>query len=101
MSATTPKKNKIVRKNEKRYEQVTFEVPEIFDGALTFPSLQRAPMRVLVALEEGNLAELPKFLAHSTDPDSVDAFLDLDPDELEPVLTAWGKASQVDAQKSN
>lgn len=100
MAASTPKK-KITRKNEKRYEQVTFEVPEIFDGELTFPSLSRAPMRVLVALEEGNLAELPKFLKHSTDPDSVDAFLDLDPEELEPVLTAWGKASSVEAPKSN
>lgn len=100
MAATTPTRKKVTRKNAKRYEQVTFEVPEIFDGELTFPSLSRAPMRVLVALEEGNLGELPKFLKHSTDPDSVEAFLDLDPEELEPVLTAWGKASAVEPSKS-
>lgn len=99
MAATTPKK-KITRKSEKRYEQVTFEVPELFDGELTFPSLQRAPMRVLVALDKGNLSELSAYIEHSTDRDSVDAFLDLDPQELEPVLTAWGKASDVDAAKS-
>lgn len=100
MAATTPKKRKVSRKTQKQYTIVKFELPQ-FDGAFELPDLKHLPLRVMTALNKGDLEKLVDWLREAeVHEDYLDALLDLGQDEVEEFIDLWGKGSSVDAPKS-
>lgn len=100
MAATTPKKRKVSRKTEKQYSIVKFELPQ-FDGEFQLPDLKHLPLRVMDALNKGQIGVLVDWLRESDiHDDYLEALLDLGQDEVEEFIDLWGKGSMVDAPKS-
>ena len=100
MAATAPKKRKVSRKNEKQYSIVKFELPQ-FDGEFQLPDLKHLPLRVMTALNKGDLEVLIDWLREAkVHDDYLEALLDLGQDEVEEFIDTWGKGSSVDAPKS-
>ncbi|UUX60176.1 hypothetical protein [Glutamicibacter halophytocola] len=83
------KKRKFERKIAKRYEFVKFE-SEIFDTEFEFPKLDMAPLRVVEALNTGEVQKVSKWLEDAgADPDAIEAYRDLDREELMDFIKAW------------
>ena len=85
------------RKNAKQYAMVSFEL-DGFEGEFSLPKLDSLPFGVAAALQNGNGGKLVAFLEKYA-PESAEAVEDLDGDEVEGFMKAWGKASGVDAGK--
>src|SRR5690625_6448057 len=82
MAATAPKKRKVSRKNEKQYSIVKFELPQ-FDGEFQLPDLKHLPLRVMTALNKGDLEVLIDWLREAkVHDDYLEALLDLGQDEV-------------------
>lgn len=100
MAATAPKKRKVSRKQAKQYTLVAFELPQ-FDGSFELPDLKHLPLRVMTALNKGDLEVLIDWLRDAkVHDDYLEALLDLGQDEIEEFIDLWGKGSSVDAPKS-
>ena len=100
MAATTPKKRKVARKQAKQYTMVTFELPQ-FDGSFELPDLKHLPLRVMDALNKGQIGVLGDWLREADiHEDYLEAILDLGQDEVEELIETWGKGSMIDAPKS-
>lgn len=105
-STTTKTKSKstatkYARKAQKRYTLVDFET-EIFEGVFTFPSPKHMPLRVLSALDNGDIAKLMTWLEEAgVDKDAIEAFESLDGEELQDFMAAWqdGKLSVPKSSK--
>ncbi|MNW35796.1 hypothetical protein D3C74_127980 [compost metagenome] len=83
------KKRKFERKIAKRYEFVKFEF-EIFDAEFEFPKLDMAPLRVVEALNTGEVQKVSKWLEDAgADPEAIEAYRDLDREELIDFISAW------------
>ena len=92
---------KYARKAQKRYTLVDFET-EIFEGVFTFPSPKHMPMKVLSALDSGDIAKLMTWLEEAgVDKDAIEAFESLDGEELQDFMAAWqdGKLSVPKSSK--
>ncbi|MEX3609768.1 hypothetical protein VVR12_01810 [Rothia sp. LK2588] len=83
------KKKQIVRKTTKRYKMVTFETP-IFEGEFTFPSPKQMPLKVLRGLTRADVDAIVEWLkAAGVAEHEIEAFTDLDGEELEIFMKAW------------
>jgi len=100
MAASAPKKRKVARKQAKQYTIVSFELPQ-FEGTFELPDLKHLPLRVMDALNKGQIGVLVDWLREANiDDDYLEALLDLGQDEVEEFIDLWGKGSMVDAPKS-
>ena len=81
------------RRGKKQYAMVSFEL-EQFEGEFTLPKLDSLPFGVAAALQNGNGGKLVAFLEKYA-PESAEAVEDLDGDEVEGFMKAWGNASGV------
>ena len=100
MAATAPKKRKVARKQAKQYTLVSFELPQ-FDGTFELPDLKHLPLRVMDALNKGQIGVLADWLREADiHEDYLEAILDLGQDEVEELIETWGKGSMIDAPKS-
>lgn len=94
------KKRKIARKSAKNYQFVTF-TSELFDGEFHLPKIAHMPLRVIAALDKGDMGAVTRWLTEAgAEEDSVDAFLELSQDEAEEFMAAWGAGQPVDLPKS-
>lgn len=82
------------RKGEKKVELVRFEV-EGFEGEFEAPSLKRLPMGVQRRLAAGDVNPMVEALG-----DYAQVVDDMDDEEVEAFMQAWGAASDVDPQAS-
>jgi hypothetical protein len=101
MSAPDPRK-KIRRKKPRETRMVTFEVPELFEGEFNLPSLKKISVgqaRRLGGAE--SLDTIAAMLEEVDASDELEAFEDLEPDEIEVFLKAWQTASEADLPKSS
>lgn len=100
MAASAPKKRKVTRKQEKQYTMVGFELPQ-FEGSFELPDMKHLPLRVMDALNKGQIGVLVDWLREAkVDDDYLEAILDLGQDEVEGLVDHWGNGSLVDAPKS-
>ncbi|MFJ2618161.1 hypothetical protein [Glutamicibacter sp. NPDC087344] len=83
------KKRKFERKTAKRYEFVKFE-SELFDGEFEFPKLDLAPLRVVEAMNTGEVQKVSQWLTEAgVDPEAIEAYRDLNRNELQDFINAW------------
>lgn len=83
------KKRKFERKTSKRYEFVKFE-SELFDAEFEFPKLDLAPLRVVEAMNTGEVQKVSQWLTEAgADPEAIEAYRDLDRNELQDFIKAW------------
>lgn len=95
---SAPKKKKIQRKTEKRYEMVKFEL-DLFDGEFEVPSFKQVPTGVQRKAMKGDINVLAEFLGKYAGEDVIEAFDDMDEEESTQFMEAWAKASGVDLGK--
>lgn len=96
----TSKKRNISRKSPKIYQFVTF-TSELFDGEFTLPKIAHMPLRVIAALDNGDMGVITQWLKEAdADDEAISAFLDLSQDEAEEFMAAWGAGQPVDLPKS-
>lgn len=99
MAATTPKSKKHVRRSAKKYRMTTFE-STIFEGEFTLPDIKQAPMKIMNALNTGNMAVLHEWLkATGVSEEDMEAFFELDGEEFKTFTEEWsdsflGKSSR-------
>lgn len=94
------KKRKLSRKSPKIYQFVSF-MSDLFDGEFQFPKIAHMPLRVIAALDQGDMGAVTQWLKEAgADAESVEAFLDLSQDEAEGFMAAWGAGQPVDLPKS-
>lgn len=95
------KKRNFARKTEKTYQFVTFET-ELFEGEFSFPKFEHLPIRVVEALNTGDLQVATGWLRDAkVDPDQIEAFRDLDATELHDFISDWQKGQPVTLPKSS
>lgn len=107
MSAPAPKtrKRKHVRVEKRRYEMVEF-VPPMYATEdaepFRFPKLKHLSQGLAIKMEEGNISALRDWLiAADVDEEDLEAFLDLDGEELQEFMKAWGAGELATAPKSS
>lgn len=94
------KTRKYTRKTAKRYSFVEF-TSELFDGSFAFPTFEHMPIRVIEALNTGALQDVVQWLRDAgVDPESIEAFRDLDTEEIEGFIEAWSTGQPVTVPKS-
>lgn len=100
MAATTSKKRKVTRKTGKKYSWVTFEL-EQYDGEFVLPDMKHLPLKVVDALNRGAVGVLVGWMEEAkVGEDYIDAIWELEQNEVEDFVKAWGEGSLVDAPKS-
>lgn len=95
------KKRKINRKDagKKQYRMVTFE-SDLYDAPFTFPDQAHMNLGLVKAINSGDVGKLSAWLlAGGVDPEEVDALDELEQEELEDFIEAWGKGSSVNLPK--
>lgn len=100
--AAPSKKKKIVRKDkdQKHYTWVSFEV-DFFEGEFVLPDLKHLPLKVMSALNRGDVAMLTQWMKTAkADEDVIDAVWELEQGEVEDFTKAWGDGSLVTVPKS-
>ena len=89
------KKRKFERKVEKSYPLVTFK-SELFEGDFTFPKLDSAPLRVVEAMNTGEIQHVSGWLLSAgVDEEAVEAFRDLSQNELFDFISEWTDGQPV------
>lgn len=95
------KKRKFERKVEKSYPFVAFK-SELFDDEFSFPKLESAPMRVIEALNTGEVQHVSAWLLSAgADKDAVEAYRDLSKEELMEFIEDWTAGQPVGLGKSS
>lgn len=90
---------KPTRKRKKRYEFVTFET-DIFEGPFTLPKMDHLDLKTAGALNDGNLSALADWLTEAGAPEGqIEAFMDLQQDEIEEFMDAWTSGQPVTVPK--
>lgn len=93
------KKRKYDRKTPKRYDFVTFK-SSIFDDSFDFPKLETAPLRVIEAMNTGEVQHVSAWLRDAgVDPDAIEAYRDLSQDELMEFIEEWTAGQPVTIPK--
>ena len=100
MTTSTAKKTKKrpVRKTEKRYEMVRFEL-DFVEGEIELPSFKQVPTKVQRLSMKGDPDELIVFLEKYAAEGVSDLLDDLDEEEVDQFMSAWANASGVDLGK--
>lgn len=94
------KKRKFERKVEKSYPFVTFK-SELFDDEFSFPKLESAPLRVIEAMNTGEVQHVSAWLISAgADKDAVEAYRDLSQEELMEFIEDWTNGQPVGLGKS-
>lgn len=94
------KKRKYTRKTPKRYEFVEF-TSSLFDESFKFPKLDTAPLRVVEALNTGEIQHVSEWLLGAgVDSEAIEAYRDLTKDELNEFIAEWTAGLPVTIPKS-
>ena len=101
MSAPDNRK-KIRRRNPRQVKMVTFEVPDLFEGEFTLPSLSRVTVGQARKLASGqSLEAVAEIFTASDRTEELEAFEELEADEVKQFIDAWQAASDVEIPKSD
>lgn len=91
----TSKKRAGGRKQAKQYRFVKFEHPE-FNDAFELPALDGAPVRVIEALNKGDMQAVTSWMEDAgVDQSTIDDFRDLSSDEFEQFAKLWSDGAPV------
>lgn len=94
------KKRSYARKTTKIYQFVKFEV-DLFEDEFNFPNFTHMPIRVIEALNTGELQLVSAWLIEAgVEEAAVEAFRDLDQNEIQDFIAAWSSGQPVDLGKS-
>lgn len=100
LTMPTSKKRNFARKIEKSYPFVTFK-SELFEDDFTFPKLESAPLRVIEAMNTGEVQHVSAWLLSAgTDKEAVEAYRDLSQEELMEFIEDWTNGQPVGLGKS-
>lgn len=94
------KKRNFERKTAKAYPFVTFK-SELFDDEFNFPKLDSAPLRVIEAMNTGEVQHVSAWLtAAGADKEAIEAYRDLSQEELMGFIESWTEGQPVGLGKS-
>jgi len=94
------KKRKSTRKTAKRYEFVSFK-SSMYDETFEFPKLDGAPLRVIEALNTGDIQHVSAWLRTAgADEEAIEAYRDLSQDELMDFISEWTAGEPVGLENS-
>ena len=94
------KKRNYARKSPKIYQFTRFET-ELFEDEFNFPNFTHMPIRVIEALNTGELQLVSAWLREAgVEEAAVEAFRDLDQNEIQDFIAAWNSGQPIDLGKS-
>lgn len=96
-----PVSKRRTRKTAKQYTMVKFST-DIYEGDFTLPDQKHFTLGIAESLNKGDVGVLVEWLRDTVNVDeaTIDDIRDLDQEELQPFIEAWGKGSVVELGKS-
>ena len=94
------KKRNYARKTPKIFQFVKFET-DLFEDEFNLPKFDHMPIRVIEALNTGELQLVSGWLREAGVEDgAIEAFRDLDQNEIQDFIAAWGSGQPIELGKS-